>query len=266
MNAMVRWMIASFGILVFGFAKGEGEVVYANAGNLKNGDDISEYRAGLMANPCPKADVPTAAAGTYTFEAKGELWVTKGEGIISLRFDVDKPIYNITSAFIEINAWDVDYPINYSNPEHDVVYFNGSKIGRLEGVNQEWRKNTFSVKASKINVPSSSGDIARNSLDIKVDIGDGDWITQIGYATLTIKGDLYPFDAPKNLRASDFLNVPNPQGIFVEWEPVRGARKYGVYRDGKRIAVTDKIYYLDIPQQELFLHIVQELQPLWICL
>ena len=249
MNAMVRWMIASLGVLVFGFAKGDGEVVYASAGNLKSGDDISEYRAGLMANPCPKADIPTAAAGTYTFEAKGELGVTKGEGIISLRFDVDKPIYNITSAFIEINAWDVDYPINYSNPEHDVVYFNGSKIGRLEGVNQEWRKNTFSVKASKINVPSSSGDIARNSLDIKVDIGDGDWITEIGYATLTVKGDMYPFDAPKNLKASDFLHVPNPQGIFVEWEPVSGARRYGVYRDGKRIAVTDKIYYLDIPQQ-----------------
>ena len=231
MNAMVRWMIASLGILVFGFAKAEGEVVYASAGNPKNGDDISEYRAGLMANPYPKADVPTAAAGTYTFEAKGELGVTKGEGIISLRFDIDKPIYNITSASVQINAWDVDYPIDYSNPEHDVVYFNNSKIGRLTGVNNGWQKNTFSVKASKINVPSSSGEIVKNSLDIKVDIGDGDWITQIGYATLTIKGELRGFDAPKNFKATDLSFMSHPLGVYLSWDTVDNAKYYNVYRD-----------------------------------
>jgi len=36
MNAMVRWMIASFGILVFGFAKGEAKIVNINGTNYYN--------------------------------------------------------------------------------------------------------------------------------------------------------------------------------------------------------------------------------------
>ena len=241
MNAMVRWMIASFGILFSASAKAEGEVVYANAGNLKSGDDISEYQAGLMANPCPKADVPTAAAGTYTFEAKGELGVTKGEGIISLRFDIDKPIYNITSASVQINAWDVDYPIDYSNPEHDVVYFNNEKIGRLTGANNIWAWNTFSINdVSKIN-------IGANSLDIKVDTTDGDWVTAIGQATLTLKGDEYRFEAPKNLVATDLQNNPHPEGILVTWDSVGDDIYYCVFRDGKIIGTTAESSFLHLP-------------------
>ena len=230
-------------------AMAEGTIVYGDSYQpaTNGGDNQAEFEAALKDNPCPVEQI-AAEPGTYTFEAKGELGVTKGEGTIALRFDVDQPIYNISSASVEINAYDVDYPIDYSNPEHDVVYFNGKKVGRLTGVNNGWRKNTFSVNGSLIKVPSASGEKASNSLDIHVDIGDGDWITQIGQAILTVRGDKYLFDAPKNLEASDYGTKPHPLGILVSWNKVSGAESYSVYLDDKRIAVVESCEYLDLPK------------------
>lgn len=231
-RAAILSAIAAFVLAAQGAFADDAIVYYGDSHQAPNGggDDLAEFEVALKANPCPKDEI-AAELGTYTFDAKGELGVTKGEGTIALRFDVDKPIYNITYASVEINAYDVDYPIDYSNPEHDVVYFNGKKIGRLTGVNNGWRRNTFSVNGSLIKTPSASGEKMSNSLDIHVDIGDGNWITQIGQATLTIKGELRGFDAPKNFKATDLNFMSHPLGVYMSWDKVKNAKYYNVYRD-----------------------------------
>ena len=115
--------------------------------NLSAGDNIAEIEAALareaQAGPRLKAASPkllSATGGSDTYEATGELNVTKSSGSIVLKFNVPQAYTHVNSITLSMDAYDVDYPV--SN-ERDMVYFNGVQLGRLQGGNNIWNENTF---------------------------------------------------------------------------------------------------------------------------
>ena len=205
------------------------------------GDDIDAVAAAMAANPAPAPAAPVRlkavkamslqAAGAdsgfkdYVYDATGELDIIKGAGTISLNFAVDRHFTEIESARIVFNAYDVDYP---EATEHDVVYFNGTSYIRLQGGNNTWHQNAFSVSPEKIRLPETTGQIANNSFYVTVDIGNEGWVTSIGWARLEIRGK-----EGIVLEASD---GDDPECVKVEWEGASVGDTYTVYRDGEVIA------------------------------
>lgn len=197
-------------------------------------DDINEVAAAVAANPAPAPDAPMRlkavkamslqAAGAdsgfkdYVYDATGELNVTKGEGRISLNFAVDRHFTEIESAKIVFNAYDVDYP---EATEHDVAHFNDASYIRLQGGNNAWHQNSFSVPPEKIRLPETTGQVANNLFYVTVDIDDGGWVTSIGWARLEIRGK-----EGIVVTATDGTEI---NGIKVSWTEVRGA-SYELYR------------------------------------
>ena len=204
-------------------------------------DDINEVAAAVAANPAPAPGTPmrrkavkamslqTAGADSgfkdYVYNATGELNVTKGSGRISLNFAVDRHFTEIESAKIVFNAYDVDYP---EATEHDVAHFNDASYIRLQGGNNAWHQNSFSVPPERIRLPETTGQIANNSFYVTVDIDDGGWVTSIGWARLEIRGK-----EGIVLEASD---GDDPECVKVEWEDASVGDTYTVYRDGEVIA------------------------------
>ncbi len=194
------------------------------------GDDLAEVQAAMLAAQQANAQesgpvrAKAASAGlrasssggsSETYMASGDLNNVVGSGNLNFSFRVDKPFTEITSAKLEINAYDVDYP---ANNEHDKVYFNGTYIGRLKGVNGDYQVNTFSISPSLIRCPSSEGQTAANSFFVAVNVDNGGWVTGVGWAKLTISGETFKLTASKD----------DPRGIELKWTDV--GDRYDVYR------------------------------------
>ena len=196
--------------------------------NCFAGDDIAEVQEAMLAAKeslqanTPngmKASVPrlraSAASDSVTYTASGDLDNVVGSGNLNFRFVVDKPFTEITSAKLEINAYDVDYP---SANEHDKVYFNGTFIGRLKGVNGDYEVNTFSLSPSLVKCPASEGGTAVNTFSVAVNVDNGGWVTGVGWAKLTISGETFKLTA----------STDDPRGIELKWNDV--GDRYEVYR------------------------------------
>ena len=190
--------------------------------NLSAGDNIAEIEAALareaQAGPRLKAASPkllSATGGSDTYEATGELNVTKSSGSIVLKFNVPKAYTHVNSITLSMDAYDVDYPV--SN-ERDMVYFNGVQLGRLQGGNNIWNENTFRF-APNTAPPLNVGE---NTLRIDVNVDNGGWITRIGWAKLVVDGEV------------DYINLEASQNyddsIKLSWKDVSsglvGARYY----------------------------------------
>lgn len=209
-------------------------------------DDINEVATAVAANPAPAPDAPmrlkaakamslqAAEADSgfkdYVYDATGELNVTKGEGTISLNFAVDRHFTEIESAKVVFSAYDVDYPADSEDSEQDVAYFNDKAYVRLQGGNNAWHQNAFSISdpMESIRLPKVTGERADNSFYVEVDIADGDWVTSIGWARLEIRGK-----EGIVLKASDGTE---PDCVKLEWEGMSVGDTYTVYRDGEVIA------------------------------
>ncbi len=91
----------------------------------------------------------------------------------------------ITSAALNIYAWDVDEegdPQNPSRPvERDRVYFNGHFVGTLTGWNQTWSTSHFSVDPSWVQV-------GNNLVEVLIDEYDGCWCVSIDWGQLVLGG------------------------------------------------------------------------------
>jgi hypothetical protein len=106
------------------------------------------------------------------------------------------------SVFLSLPAWDVDYtggPTDRGNvgrPERDTVYFNGhlvSRSGFLQGSDNTWELNHFSVPLKWVNFPSDPGEggtirSATNRITIDIDIHNppDNYCTDIDWASLRI--------------------------------------------------------------------------------
>ena len=184
-------------------------------------DNIAEIEAALareaQAGPRLKAASPkllSATGGSDTYEATGELNVTKGSGSIVLKFNVPKAYTHVNSMTLSMDAYDVDYPV--SN-ERDMVYFNGVQLGRLQGGNNIWNENTFRFTPN-----TAPLNVGENTLRIDVNVDNGGWITRIGWAKLVVDGvvDYIRLEASQNY----------DDKIHLEWKNVSpglsGARYY----------------------------------------
>lgn len=176
-----------------------------------------EDAASLMPTPMPRIKASAkSTADTYT--GTGDLDVTMSHGqTITLYFDVDKAYTRINSAKLVLYMWDVDYPCA---TEQDNVYFNGSYLGRLEGLNQGWDYNDFDVPTSKITVPAATGGVSRNTVTIDVSVDPSGWVTRCGSAQLIIDGDTFALTASRDIA----------NGISVNWDKAYGS--YDLYRKG----------------------------------
>ena len=194
-----------------------------------NADVHLEDKASL--NPTPMPDVKVAPKSTAdTYEATGDLGVTMRHGdTMTLHFDIDKAYTSITSARLVLYMWDVDYPCA---TEQDNVYFNGTYLGRLEGLNQGWDYNYFNVPVSKITVPTIGGGTARNTVTINVSVDPSGWVTQCGSAQLIINGDTFSLTASRNLAGGISVNWDNVYGSYDLWRKGPGESDFTRIRQG----------------------------------
>lgn len=192
-------------------------------------DDLAAVQAAMLADKeatAARVGIRAKASSTrllsvqsdnssVTYTATGDLDNVVGSGNLNFRFVVDKPFTQITSAKLEINAYDVDHP---SANEHDKVYFNGSFIGRLKGVNGAYEVNTFNISPNLIKCPTTDGATAANTFSVAVNVDNGGWVTGVGWAKLTISGETFKLTASKN----------DSRGIMLKWTDLGG--RYEVWR------------------------------------
>ena len=192
------------------------------------GDDIAEIEAALAREAQSKPRLMAAspkllsATGAYTYWATGELNVTKGEGSIVLKFNIPKAYTHVSSVELTMNAYDVDYPV--SN-ERDLVYFNGTQLGRLRGGNNVWNENSYSISGSLLR----SGE---NTLRIDVDVDNGGWVTRIEWARLVVDGvvDYIKLKATTNLVDKIKVSWDVSSGLFgAHYSVYRSTSKYGPF-------------------------------------
>lgn len=170
---------------------------------------------------------------TYTFDASGDLNYTVGEGTLDFTFSVDQHFTEIKSATLTMNAYDVDYP---EATERDLVYFNGTGLGRLQGGNNTYHVNSFPVPVKLIKVPKQEEVSAKNTFYVAVDVDDLDWVTKISWATLTIVGRV-----GIKVSASDGTE---PDKILVTVKSGKENEVVDLYRDGDFVVslLTDTVY------------------------
>ena len=95
-------------------------------------------------------------------------------GIIPASIDVIMP------------AFDID--VNGSPPpEHDEAIFNGQNLGLLNGDNNIWLLNSFTVPISQVKFPAATGGTASNRVQINVDLlASGRWCMAIDWVALIV--------------------------------------------------------------------------------
>lgn len=104
--------------------------------------------------------------------------------------------YPVLKATLRIYAYDVDSP-----DEVNEVYFNGLYIGQLQGANDQWTLNSFSV-------PTSYVQSGINIVTVCVDVthpDTGNWGTTVDWANLIIQYQVLEHDLAVTLEAPTFL-------------------------------------------------------------
>ncbi len=92
----------------------------------------------------------------------------------------------IIPASIEVIMPAFDIDVNGSPPpEHDEVIFNGQNLGLLNGDNNIWLLNSFTVPISQVKFPAATGGTASNRVQINVDLlASGRWCMAIDWVAL----------------------------------------------------------------------------------
>ena len=122
-------------------------------------------------------------AGPLTFKVKIDRYVgeVKSDGTLQ---DPQKLIANkvvSTAAHLTMPAYDIDF----SDGEIDEVYFNGHKLGTLQGSNGSWYENSFTVPIEFVKFPTVKGVnrekpiAAENEIRIDIDTNNEGWCASI---------------------------------------------------------------------------------------
>lgn len=127
----------------------------------------------------------------------GDIGKTKGQGeTITIPLDIPRYFGNKNKllksgalserAVLTMIVYDVDskYP---SNPEVDKVYLNGKKyLGTMWGDNEVYYQNQFIINTKDLNLAEFLGGTGHNTIEIKVDVNNGGWITHVKWISLYI--------------------------------------------------------------------------------
>ena len=125
----------------------------------------------------------------------GDVAKLKENKLISDKFKISLPVFDVDNESA-LQDCDYDGELDHLAAEIDEVYFNGEKIGVLSGSNELWVKNTFELDISKLNLPTSPGEVSENLVQIRIDagnefvelssgtIGCKKWAVEVDYVTL----------------------------------------------------------------------------------
>lgn len=125
----------------------------------------------------------------------GDVTKLKENKLISDKFKISLPVFDVDGYPI-LEDCDGDGEPDLLAQEIDEVYFNGEKIGVLSGSHELWAENTFELDISKLNLPTSPGEVSDNLVQIRIDagnqfvklssgaIGCQKWAVEVDYVTL----------------------------------------------------------------------------------
>tara|TARA_R110000851_G_scaffold129525_1_gene262228 strand:- start:4021 stop:5622 length:1602 start_codon:yes stop_codon:yes gene_type:complete len=125
----------------------------------------------------------------------GDVAKLKENRLISDKFIISMPVFDVDNESA-LQDCDYDGELDHLAAEIDEVYFNGEKIGVLSGSNELWVNNTFELDISKLNLPTSPGEVSENLVQIRIDagnefvelssgaIGCQKWAVEVDYVTL----------------------------------------------------------------------------------
>ncbi len=128
----------------------------------------------------------------------GDVSKLKENKLISDKFKISLPVFDVDNESA-LEDCDYDGELDTLAAEIDEVYFNGEKIGVLSGSNELWSENTFELDISKLNLPTSPGEVSENLVQIRIDtgnefvelssgaIGCQKWAVEVDYVTLEYK-------------------------------------------------------------------------------
>lgn len=137
---------------------------------------------------------------TYKLEINryvGDVAKLKENKLISETFELIIPAFDV-DPYDKQEDCDGDGVLDNLNSEVDEVYLNGEFIGYLSGNNEVWdiARNTFKLPIEKLKLPETIGEIAVNTVQINIDVGNKytvlssgvegcqAWATEIDYVAI----------------------------------------------------------------------------------
>jgi hypothetical protein len=101
-------------------------------------------------------------------------------GIVSADASIRLPAFDVDQNTFPVFDCDGDGVDDQLLNEVDVISFNGEKLGKLEGDNNIWTQQSFTVPIEKLKFPSSPGASAINTISVDVDTANADVVLSSG--------------------------------------------------------------------------------------
>lgn len=101
-------------------------------------------------------------------------------GLVSEKMKIILPAFDVDEGVFPVGDCDGDQIPDTLYDEVDEVYFNGEKIGKLEGQNNVWFQQVYTVDISTVKFPSSPGATATNRIEVKIDVDNQDVVLSSG--------------------------------------------------------------------------------------
>lgn len=111
-----------------------------------------------------------------------DIYLSRTDSRQPIEFNIFVTDATVTSAQLSLLVWDIDY----ASGERDEVSFNGHVLGYLSGTNNSWSTNSFTIDPAWVN--HGVGDAGKNLVRVRIDVGNGGWMTTVDWGQLNING------------------------------------------------------------------------------
>jgi len=101
-------------------------------------------------------------------------------GIVSSSASIRLPAFDVDQNTFPVLDCDGDGVPDQLMNEVDEISFNGEKLGKLEGDNNIWTQQSFSVPIEKLKFPSAPGATALNNIVVDIDTANADVVLSSG--------------------------------------------------------------------------------------
>lgn len=160
-------------------------------------------------------------------------------------------------ANVEVENLDTPVKVSFSSlsEENNIYNFRGI-LSRTEStvVNAKVIAATYGENGSLINVVSQETNYGSDSVasfNLSMPRNGGE--SEVRFFVWDVKNLLIPLSDKIQLASFELTATSAANGVRLEWETVSGAESYEVYRDGKRIAITEQTVFEDkyfvVPEQ-----------------
>lgn len=111
-----------------------------------------------------------------------DVYLFRGDPGTPIEFNVFIADPVVTAAQLTILAWDIDWDGGGFPPERDQVFVNGTYVGDLTGVNDQWSTSVFNVPTALI-IPGPAG---KNTIRIDIDVLQVGWAVEVDWGQFLI--------------------------------------------------------------------------------